>query len=49
MLGPNVKTSSSILNEGGIVKLVYIPLILVGASLEVRVTYLMENIPGTYN
>ena len=40
---PNVKTNFLILNEGGTVKLAYIPPTLVGVILEVGVTCLMRK------
>ena len=42
--GPNVKIILLILSDGGIGKLVYIPPILAGASLEVGATFLMRRI-----
>ena len=44
---PNAKISFSILNNGGIGRIVYVPHTLVGVSLEVGVTSLMERILGT--
>ena len=46
---PNTKISSSILSEEGIKKLVGIQRMIVGVSLEVGVTSLMERILGTCN
>jgi len=43
-LVPNVKISSSTLSEGGTGRLVCIPRIVVGVSLEVEVTSLMKRI-----
>ena len=47
LLVPSIKISFSTLSKGRIGRLVYIPRILIGASLEVGVTCLMERILGT--
>ena len=44
-IGPNVRTSSSTLSEGGTVKLMCTPRILAEASLKAGVTALIRKIP----